>query len=155
MKKMILLLIAGLNSTQLCAQESHLNFALGSFDVRNSGTAMGQIEYVFAADWSGFRPHAGLFFSTDSAAYVYGGIGHPFDINNKWSITPSLSVGYYNQGADKDLGYDVEFYTQLKLEYQLEKEAKIGVGVGHISNLDLGDHNPGAETAYLSYSINY
>ncbi len=155
MKKMILLLIAGLNTTQVYAQEGHLNFALGSFDVRRSGNAMGQIEYVFAADWSGFRPHAGLFFSTDSAAYVYGGIGHPFEINNKWSITPSLSVGYYNQGADKDLGYDVEFYTQLKLEYQLENQAKVGVGIGHISNAELGDDNPGAETAYLSYSINY
>ena len=95
----------------------------------------------------------GLFFTTDSAAYAYGGVGYPFEINNKWSITPSVSAGYYNQGADTDLGYDVEFYSQLRLEYKLENDAKIGLGVGHISNFDLDDHNPGAETAYLSYSF--
>ena len=114
---------------------------------------MGQIEYVFAAQWAGFKPHVGLFFSSDSAGYVYGGVGYPFEINDTWSITPSLSAGYYNQGADVDLGYDVEFYSQLKLEYQLNNKAKIGLGIGHISNVDLDDKNPGAETAYLSYSF--
>lgn len=64
-------------------------------------------------------------------------------------------MGYYNQGADIDLSYDVEFYSQLKVEYQLDNKTKIGLGVGHISNAELGDHNPGAETAYLNYSIKY
>ena len=114
---------------------------------------MGQIEYAFATEWSGFKPHVGLFASTDSAAYLYAGVGYQFDINNKWSLTPSISAGYYNQGADVDLGNDAEFYTQLRLEYKLENDAKVGLGIGHISNAELGDHNPGAETAYLSYSI--
>ena len=60
MKKTILLLIAGLSSAHVYAEESRLNLALGSFDVRRSGTAMGQIEYAFATDWSGFKPHVGL-----------------------------------------------------------------------------------------------
>ena len=58
-----------------------------------------------------------------------------------------------NQGADTDLGNDAEFYSQLRLEYKLENGAKIGLGIGHISNADIGDHNPGAETAYLNYNI--
>ena len=153
MKKELLLLIVGLNSAQLAAQEASLNLALGSFDVGHSGSAMGQVEYAFATNWSGFKPHVGVFFSKDSAGYAYGGLGYPFEINDKWSITPSLSAGYYNQGADEDLGYDLEFYTQLRLEYKLENDSKIGLGIGHISNVDLGDDNPGAETAYLSYSI--
>lgn len=116
---------------------------------------MGQIEYVFATQWGGFEPHMGLFFTSDSAAYAYGGVGYPFEINEKWSITPSISAGYYNQGADTDLGYDFELYSQLKIEYQLEDSTKIGLGFGHISNAELGDHNPGAEMAYLGYSIDY
>ena len=127
-KKIIIATIAGLSTTHLCAEDSHLNLALGGFDVSHSSSLMGQIEYVFAVEWAGFKPHAGLFFSSDSAGYVYGGIAYPFEINDKWSITPGISVGYYNQGADVDLGYDVEFYSQLKLEYQLDDEAKIGVG---------------------------
>ncbi len=152
-KQLIIALIAGLSTTHVCAEDSHLNLALGGFDVSHSSSVLGQIEYVFAAQWAGFKPHVGLFFSSDSAGYVYGGVGYPFEINDTWSITPSLSAGYYNQGADVDLGYDVEFYSQLKLEYQLNNKAKIGLGIGHISNADLDDKNPGAETAYLSYSF--
>ena len=153
MKKLIMLLALGLNSSQVFSEESRLNLALGSFDVNHSGTAMGQLEYAFATEWSGFKPHVGLFFSTDSAAYLYAGVGYQFDINSQWSLMPSISAGYYNQGADTDLGNDAEFYSQLRLEYKLENNAKIGLGVGHISNLDLGDHNPGAEIVYLNYNI--
>jgi len=153
MKKTFLFLIAGLSSVQVYAEESSLNLALGSFDASRSGSAMGQIEYAFATEWSGFKPHVGLFFTTDSAAYLYAGAGYQMDINDKWSLTPSFSAGYYNQGADTDLGNDAEFYSQLRLEYKLKKNTKIGLGIGHISNFELGDNNPGAETAYLSYRI--
>ena len=62
MKKLIMLLALGLNSSQVFSEESRLNLALGSFDVNHSGTAMGQLEYAFATEWSGFKPHVGLFF---------------------------------------------------------------------------------------------
>jgi lipid A 3-O-deacylase len=155
MKPFRYLLAAGLISTQLYAEEAELNMALGSFDIGNSGTAMGQAEYRFSTSWSGFRPHAGLFFTADSGAYLYAGVGYPFFINEEWSLTPSLSAGYYNQGAGKDLGYDVEFYSQLRLEYRLASSTKVGLGIGHISNASIGDRNPGAETVYLSYSISF
>lgn len=153
MKPLRYLLAAGLISTQLYAEETALTMALGSFDVGQSGTAMGQLEYRFSSNWFGFRPKAGLLFTVDSGAYIYAGIGHPFYINEKWSLTPSLSAGYYNNGADKDLGYDIEFYSQLRLDYKLASNVRVGLGVGHISNTGIGDSNPGAETAYLSYSI--
>jgi len=155
MKLMPLLLSAGLISTALNAEESSLNMALGSFDFGKSGTAMGQLEYRFSANWSGIRPQAGLFFTVDSGAYFYAGIGYTFSINEEWSVIPSLSAGYYNQGAGKDLGYDIEFYSQLKLAYQLASDASIGLGVGHISNAGIGDSNPGAETVCLSYSLSF
>lgn len=155
MKPFCLLLTAGLLSTQLYAEEANLTLALGNFDFGKSGTAMGQLEYRFSTDWSGFRPQAGLFFTTDSATYLYGGIGYPVAINDSWSVMPSISAGYYNNGADKDLGYDVEFYSQLRLEYMLASKARIGLGIGHISNASIGDTNSGAETVYLSYSIDF
>ena len=127
--------------------------ALGSFDIRESGTAIGQLEYQFATDWSGFRPQAGLFVTEDSGGYLYAGIGHPFTLSEQWSLSPSLSAGYFHQGAGKDLGYDVEFYSQLRLDYKLANNARVGLGIGHISNASIGDSNPGAETVYLSYSI--
>ena len=82
-------------------------------------------------------------------------MGYPYAINDNWSVIPSISAGYYNNGADKDLGYDVEFYSQLRLEYRLAGNARLGLGIGHISNAGIGDENPGAETAFLNYSIDF
>ena len=156
MKKIFLIFfMTGLFATQPYAEEANLTLALGGFDIGKSETAMGQLEYRFSTDWSGFSPQAGFFVTADSATYLYGGIGYPFAINDNWSVIPSLSAGYYNNGADKDLGYDVEFYSQLRLEYRLAGDARIGLGVGHISNAGIGDRNPGAETAYLSYSLGF
>jgi hypothetical protein len=155
MKPFSILIAAGLLSTHLHAEAGELTMALGSFDVSKSGSAMGQLEYRFSTDWSGFRPQAGLFVTVDSASYFYAGMGYPFAINDNWSVIPSISAGYYNNGADKDLGYDVEFYSQLRLEYRLAGNARVGLGIAHISNANIGDSNPGAETAYLSYSIDF
>jgi len=155
MKLLPLLLSTGLILTQTNATAADLTMALGSFDVNKEGTAMGQVEYRFSTDWSGFRPQAGLFATADSSAYVYAGIGYPFSISEKWSLIPSLSGGYYSKGAGKNLGYDVEFYSQLRLEYRLSQGAGIGLGVGHISNADIADKNPGAETVYLNYTVTF
>ena len=152
-----LLLIAGVISTQLYAEEGDFTLALGGLNINESGstTAMAQFEYRFASDWYGIRPQAGFFVTEDSASYWYAGVGYPWSFTDNWSLTPSLSAGYYNNGADKDLGYDVEFYSQLLLEYRLDNGARVGLGIGHVSNADLGDFNPGAETAYLSYRFKF
>jgi len=155
MKLIPLLLSAGLIATQTNAYAADLTMALGSFDIGKSGTGMGQAEYRFSNDWSGFRPQAGFFVTQDSGACLYAGAGYPFAFNEQWSLTPSVSAGYYHDGAGKDLGYDLEFYSQLRLEYRLVAGSRVGLGIGHISNASLGDRNPGAETVYLSYSVSY
>jgi lipid A 3-O-deacylase len=148
-------LTAGLVATRINAEAAGLTMALGGFDISKSAIAMGQVEYRFSNDWSGFRPHAGLFVTEDSAAYLYGGVGYPFALNAQWSLTPGVSAGYYVNGDGKDLGYNLEFYSQLRLEYRLAAGSRLGLGIGHISNASLGHSNPGAETVYLSYSTVY
>ena len=155
MKLLPLLLTTGLILTQSNAAAADLTMGLGSFDVDKEATAMGQVEYRFSTDWYGFRPQAGLFATADSGAYVYAGVGYPFSINEKWSLIPSLSGGYYHKGAGKNLGNNINFYSQLRLEYRLSSDAGIGLGVGHISNAGLGDINPGAQTVYLNYTVTF
>ena len=88
MKLAPLLLAAGLIAAQLNAKAADLTMALGGFDVRKSGVAMGQAEYRFSNGWSGFRPQAVLFVTEDSGVYLYGGVGYPFALNEQWSLTP-------------------------------------------------------------------
>ena len=104
------------------------------------------------------KPFAGIEVTTDSALYVLGGIylednlGKLFTGNqNKWNFTPSFGLGYYDDGDGKKLGNKLEFRTTLEISYQLKDDNRIGISLGHISNANIGNKNPGAEIISLSY----
>jgi lipid A 3-O-deacylase len=154
MKKAALILFVWL-ATLKCGVAGQLTVGLGAFDVSNSADAMMQAEYDPGVDWAGFRPQLGLFVTQRSSAYLFAGLGYPFQFAERWSLLPSVSAGYYHRGAGKDLGHDLEFYSQLRLSYALSANSAVGVAFAHISNAGLGDENPGANTAYVSYSANF
>ncbi len=155
MRLSVLCLAYCLFSAVAHAQDGDITLAAGAFDYRHTGSAMLQVEYRPGMDWSGFRPQLGAFATSDSAAYLYAGIGYPLSITDRWTLQPSISAGFYHDGADIDLGYDLEFYSQLRLAYRLSDTTQLGLGIAHISNASLGDHNPGAQLAYLSFSFAY
>ena len=104
------------------------------------------------------KPFVGLEVTTDSALYVLGGIylednlGKLLNDNqNKWNFTPSFGLGYYDDGDGKKLGNKLEFRTTLEMSYQLKNDDRIGISLGHISNANIGDKNPGVEIISLSY----
>ena len=68
-------------------------------------------------------------------------------------FTPSLGVGYYDDGDGKKLGNNIEFRTTLEVSYQLNNKNRIGLSFGHISNANIGDKNPGVEILSFSYQI--
>ena len=70
---------------------------------------------------------------------------------NKWNFTPSFGLGYYDDGNGKKLGNKLEFRTTLELSYQLNNDDRIGFSLGHISNANIGNKNPGVEIISLSY----
>ena len=76
------------------------------------------------------------------------------DVSN-FILTPSIGVGYYDDGNGKTLGNDIEFRSTLEASYQLKNDNRIGISFGHISNAELGDKNPGVEVLSLSYQIPY
>ena len=104
------------------------------------------------------KPFAGLEVTTDSALYILGGIylednlGKLLSGNeNKWNFTPSFGLGYYDDGDGKKLGNKLEFRTTLEISYQLQNDDRIGISLGHISNANIGNKNPGVEIISLSY----
>ena len=66
-------------------------------------------------------------------------------------ITPSFETVYYNYGDGKDLGYPLEFKSEIQLSLELPKESQIGLSYNHLSNASLGSKNPGAN----SYMFNF
>lgn len=154
-KYIILCLYLSLTPSCLYAAGHEISVSAGGFDVNRSAKALGQVDVTFAPSWNGFMPRIGVFYTEQSAVYLYAGIAYPIVINKQWSLMPSLSFGRYHEAAERDLGYDMEFYSQLRLDYRLNSASKIGMGYGHISNGNFGDNNPGAETAYLSFSATW
>ena len=104
------------------------------------------------------KPFAGIEVTTDSALYVLGGIYLEDNLGklltgnqNKWNFTPSFGLGYYEDGNGKKLGNKLEFRTTLEISYQLKNDDRIGISLGHISNANIGNKNPGVEIISLSY----
>lgn len=100
-----------------------------------------------------FKPFAGLMGTTGSAVYAYAGIGIDVYFGRRLVVTPSIAPGYYAKNSGYDLGYPLEFKSQIEFAYRFDDRSRLGVAISHISNASLGDKNPGTESAILYYSI--
>ncbi len=67
------------------------------------------------------------------------------------TITPSFAPGYYNYGSGKDLGYPLEFKSEIQMSLNLSDSTHLGMSYNHISNASIGTKNPGAN----SYMFNF
>ncbi len=106
------------------------------------------------------KPFIGFEYTGDSASYFLAGIylednlGQLFQgEQNKFIFTPSIGFGYYDNGSGKDLGNEIQFRTTIELSYELKNTNRIGLSIGHISNANIGDKNPGVEIISFSYQV--
>ena len=134
-----------------------LNFFSGIFDFSDDGkksTIFGiqhQDENLIRDSFLGtLSPITGLMFTADNTAYIYTGVQAQYKIGNL-NIVPSFTPGYYNQGDGKDLGYPIEFKSELQLSFDVLNNTELGFSYNHLSNASLGDKNPGAN----SYMFNF
>ena len=101
-----------------------------------------------------FSPITGGFISGNNSIYLYTGIEAQYDLG-PLQIVPSFAPGYYNKGSGKDLGMPLEFKSEIKLDFDILKNSKIGYSYGHISNNDWGSINPGVNNQQISFSKNF
>ena len=104
------------------------------------------------------KPFFGFEITGDSAVYLLSGVYLEDNLGelmigeeNNWNFTPSFGLGYYDDGNGKKLGNKLEFRTTLELSYLLKNSNRIGISIGHISNANIGNKNPGVEVISLSY----
>ena len=104
------------------------------------------------------KPLFGLELTGNNATYIYSGVYLEDNLgkllsnkNSRWIFTPSFAAGYYDDGNGKKLGNKLEFRTTLEMSYQLKNDDRIGISIGHISNANIGNKNPGVEIISLSY----
>lgn len=154
--KIIYILLIFLVSTNIqnAKADDYYSYSLGQFDANDSYDSFEQrVEYlsnkVFVKKYN-LKPFVGLMLNTDSGKYLYSGLRKDISLSNRWNITPSFAVGYYDRGSSKDLGHNLEFRSQLELSYSLNSQNRIGISLNHISNASIADTNPGTESLVLS-----
>ena len=138
--------------------QDYLSLSLGQYDINDTkDSAEYRIEYLKGSisklspgDLS-LKPFYGVMINGDDGKYYYSGLRKDIVLSNNTYLTPSFAVGYYDQGKSKNLGYDLEFRSQLEFSYKLESKNRIAISVNHISNASLGAQNPGVESMVISF----
>ena len=145
-----------LNET-VSSNETELNFFTGMFDFSDDKQSSGllglqhQNEELFRNSFLGkLSPMTGGFFTEKSAFYLYSGVQAEYELGFL-TITPSFAPGYYNYGNGKDLGYPLEFKSEIQMSFNLSDSSHLGMSYNHISNASIGTKNPGAN----SYMFNF
>ena len=145
------------NAEEQEAMETEVNFFTGMFDFSDDKQSSGlvglqhQNDELFRKSFLGkISPITGGFITEKSAFYLYTGAQAEYDLG-LITITPSFAPGYYDYGNGKDLGYPLEFKSEVQVSLGLSESTKFGMSYNHISNASLGTKNPGAN----SYMFNF
>ena len=139
------------------SNETEFNVFAGMFDfsdVKQKSALFGlqhQNEDLFRKSFLGkLSPVTGGFMTEKNAFYLYTGVQAEYELGIL-KITPSFAPGYYNYGDGKDLGYPLEFKSEIQMSLDLSDTSQLGMSYNHISNASLGTKNPGAN----SYMFNF
>jgi len=137
--------------------ETELNVYTGMFDFSDDKQRSGlfglqhQNDVLFRESFLGkLSPITGGFLTGKNAFYLYSGVQAEYELGFI-TITPSFAPGYYNYGSGKDLGYPLEFKSEIQMSFNLGDDTQLGMSYNHISNASLGTKNPGANSYMLNF----
>ena len=149
---LILCSINPLSNAEDSSEETEINVFAGTFDFsddKQRSTLFGlqhQNEDLFRKSFLGkLSPITGGFLTEKNAFYLYTGVQAEYELGIL-KITPSFSPGYYNYGDGKDLGYPLEFKSEVQMSLDLSDSTQLGMSYNHISNASFGTKNPGANS---------
>ena len=140
-------------------ENGHIAVGLGMYEPGSDDSATDiRVEYrpdvKILAD--NLKPWAGAEVTTDASIWLGGGLLYDLNIQPQLYLVPSVGVGgYLKGGSDLDLGHFVEFRTQLEIAYELQNQDRVSIAASHMSNMDIGDTNPGTETIGAYYSMKF
>ena len=135
--------------------ENKWSLYTGTFDFSDEGakSTLYGVQYInlnnhYDSFLGKLYPVTGFFLTVDNAKYIYKGFQTTYD-KGSFNITPSFTPGLYDKGNGKDLRHVIEFKTEIQISYNISKKSEIALSYNHISNANLGDNNPGANSYML------
>jgi hypothetical protein len=124
----------------------------GWFDAnrRRDQAAEFRLEYRSGTLTRALRAVVATLATSDGSGWAGAGLAYAIPLG-PFELTPSFVPGFYHQGNGRDLGYPLEFRSQLELGCRLAGGQRIALAVSHLSNAGLGDSNPGQESLTLNF----
>jgi lipid A 3-O-deacylase len=148
--------VAGPASVEAEEQSTHtLSFGTGWFDVvqKRDPAPEALVEYRTGRTGHPLRGCVVATMTRDSSAFLGAGIGYELRFARRWALFPTFAPGYYRKGIGKDLGYPLEFRSQLELGYGFGPGHRLAIAFSHVSNARLGHSNPGQESLTLAWQV--
>jgi hypothetical protein len=133
----------------------YFSLGAGDFDILHASSDA----VDFTGEWRGnpffnhFLPVIGLEMNTEAGKYGFAGFNYDWEFMPNWILTPSAVAGVWSRGESTHLGGPFEFREGLELDYRLADGIRVGGRFTHMSNADIYEHNPGAETLSAIVSI--
>ena len=136
-----------------------VSFEGGRFDaIKNDDPATEfELQYNFGSPllWK-IEPIVGIGATTDKSFWGYGGIRLDSYWNSRLIVSPSFAVAGYSRGNGKNLGTPAVLGRfGIDVEYAIDRDIRIGVGLHHMSNGKVFGQavNPGTELLGAIISI--
>ncbi len=133
-----------------------VSFSAGAFDWNRQKDPGAEFRLEYRSDYKlwHFKPFAAVAGTTTGNYFVGAGILLDVYFGRRIVVTPSFAPHFYTGGNDDlDLGYPVQFRSQLEIAYRFDDRSRLGLAISHYSNSSLGDTNPGTESAMVYYSL--
>lgn len=131
-----------------------VKLGVGAFDVGDDDNSANFRAELHTNDiWWIFHPFVGVDVNTDGGIWGGAGVAADIDLTNKIAVTPSLAAGLYGEGNSKDLGGALEFRTGVEAAYKMDNGDRVGLELTHMSNAEIYDDNPGAQTVSVNYHV--
>jgi|TARA_B100001063_G_C16749552_1_gene549457 lipid A 3-O-deacylase len=161
---MVALLMMSIFTLALAEEKNtDVSFYTGTFDtIDKEGDDQAKLYGLEHRDDNLFRntflgrlsPLTGAFVTDKNSLYVYSGVEGNYGIG-RLKLRPSFSPGYYEPGDGKNLGAALEFKSEVRVDFEIFNNSKLGYSYSHISNNDWGDINPGTDNQHITFSQNF
>ena len=92
----------------------------------------------------------------EQAVYLSTGLQKMIYLSNNLTFVPSFSIGLYEAfDAGKDMGFPIEFKSEVELNHNFSSGSLLGLSYNHISNADIGNKNPGSDSILINFKKNF
>ena len=132
-----------------------LSFGVGAFDFNRQKDDGVEFRLDYRSDYKlwVFKPFLTAAAVSNGMSFMGAGVLIDVYFGNRFVVTPSFAPTWWRGKTDGlDLGYALEFRSQIEFAYRFDDRSRLGVAVSHSSNASLSDTNPGTETLLVNYS---